>query len=186
MRQKAQEDDHPTRILVGLTIGDTIYPTPIPRTLSQNDRAIEIYQICVFIHEFFHTVEEGSRSYRKNNRDKIKFDLAGEQFTFADWWKDWENLILSTKESGFVSYYASTYSNKLTESKRDQGGWEFEYAIAEQIAESFVAYMLNIQANPDGWTDFKTAAPRKWELMDKLCRATVISDGKNPTSPTHA
>jgi hypothetical protein len=53
--------------------------------------------------------------------------------------------------------------------------------------------MLNIQANPDGWTDFKSesfgnteqlrkyqawessAANQKWLLIDKLCKSTVIT-----------
>jgi hypothetical protein len=54
---QADEDDHPSRILVGVSNGQKIFPTAIPMTVSDNKEAIRLYQVHVFLHEFFHTIE---------------------------------------------------------------------------------------------------------------------------------
>jgi hypothetical protein len=178
----AMENDHPSRILVGCRIGETIYPTPIPKTVSEDERAVYLYQVHVLLHEFFHTIE----------KSEILLETDGEQFTLEDWLQDWENLILSGKEPKCVSSYAETYSDDLTRETKTKDYEIFFHALNEQICESFVAYQLGIISNDEGWTDFKKesfgnesqkdkceksespCANLKWQLMDKLCRAKVI------------
>lgn len=182
--------DHPTRILVGVSNGRQIFPTPIPSTVSSNSEAIKFFQIHVFLHEFFHTIERLRRDPEK--RSQILLEIDRQQFTFQDWWKAFEELLVSGIEPEAISNYAETYSHQLNEdfAKKEEG--KFTAAVAEQIAETFVAYMLGIISNKKGWTNFKTesfgntnqlekylkgeapAANLKWILMDQLCRAKVI------------
>lgn len=182
--------DHPTRILVGSCSGKEINLTPIPSSVSTTESAVWFYQLHVFLHEFFHTIEYLRRD--PEIRSKIILETDGAAFTFQYWWEKFEELILSRCEPRAVSRYAATYRRQLTLSYKKKSFKQFSHALAEQICETFVAYMLNIIANDDGWTDFRKesfgnknwielfhhnlapAANEKWGLMDQLCRAEVI------------
>ena len=185
-----EEDDHPSRLLVGVSNGKIIYPTPIPKSVSKDERAIFIYQIHLLLHEFFHTIDYLRRDPKI--RANIVLGVDGQRFTFQDWWKDFEELILSKEEPACVSSYANTYANDLNRETAEKEYQKFTNALAEQVCESFVAYELGIISNDDRWTDFKsesfgntaqktkfqqnqaTSANLKWFLMDKLCRAKVV------------
>jgi hypothetical protein len=186
----AHESDHPTRFVVGISNWATIYPTAIPKSIGSSD-TIKMYQTGVFLHEFFHTIELPHRSNKASNRNMINLQYQWDSYTLQDWWKEWEDLYLTQWESQkSISYYASTYTNNLL----DRNDPLFEFSLAEQIAESFVAYMLNIQANSDGWTDFRAesfgnqellkeyqdgkslSANKKWLLMNKLCNSTLVKN----------
>lgn len=185
-----REEDHPSRILVGVSNGKAIYPTPIPKTVSEDERAVYLYQVHVLLHEFFHTIDYPRRN--SEERSKILLEVNGQQFTFQDWWLAFEELILSGNEPQCVSIYANTYFNDLNQETREADYNKFTHALAEQICETFVAYQLGIISNDEGWTDFKKesfgnvsqltkqvkeeseSANLKWVLMDKLCRASVV------------
>lgn len=182
--------EHPSRILVGVSTGDVIYPTPIPESVSKDKTAVYLYQAHVLMHEFFHTVDYPRRN--PETRSEILLEIDGERFTFQDWWKEFEDLILSGKEPGPVSNYASTYESSLNREFAEQDYKKFSSALAEQICESFVAYQLNIISNRDDWTDFRVesfgnkeqekkfqqgkvkSANLKWELIDRLCRSRLL------------
>ena len=183
-------NDHPTRILVGISDGKTIYPSPIPKTVSNDERATYLYQVHVLLHEFFHTIDYPRRDPKE--RSKILLEMDGSCFPYQDWWNAFEKLVLKGIEPVCVSSYANTYIDHLTSETKAKDFEKFTVALAEQICETFVAYQLNIISNDDGWTDFRNesfgnqkqqetfkkgkapSANLKWVLMDKLCRARVI------------
>lgn len=185
-----RENDNKSRIMVGYSTGDKIYPTPIPKSISEDERAVYLYQVHVLLHEFFHTIDYPRR--KLEDRSKILLEVDGKQFTFEDWWLAFEELILSGNELQCVSSYANTYFDELNEETRELDYEKFTTALAEQICETFVAYQLDIISNDEGWTDFKShsfgnvlqlenymkreseSANLKWVLMDKLCRANVL------------
>lgn len=172
--------DHPSRILAGVSSGIKIFPTPIPPSVSQDSEAVEIYQHYVFLHEFFHTIDYLRRTVA--SRSEVQLEVDGEQFTFQEWWDDFQALLLSGCEPGAVSIYAGTYSHQLNPEFQTANPAKFTSAVAEQICETFVAYTLGIVPNNQGWTDFRaesfggSSVPNeKWTLMDRLCRARVLS-----------
>lgn len=193
--KESLEDDHPSRVLVWVSNWTTIFPTPIPSTVSQDREAIYLYQIHVLLHEFFHTIDYPRK--KPQDRENILLEADWEQFTFQEWWEAFEELVLSWLEPECISSYADTYidvlikENKERELKEPDYTW-FTRALAEQICETFVAYQLNIISNNSWWTDFRShsfwntkqlsefikwespAANLKWILMDKLCRARVL------------
>jgi hypothetical protein len=183
-------NDHPTRILVGISDGKAIYPSPIPKTVSTDERATYLYQAHVLLHEFFHTIDYPRRDPKE--RSKILLEMDGNCFSYQDWWNAFEKLILKGIEPVCVSSYANTYTDHLTSETKAKDFEKFTDALAEQICETFVAYQLNIISNDDEWTDFRSesfgnqkqqeafkkgeapSANLKWVLMDKLCRAKVV------------
>ena len=182
--------EHPSRILIWYSDGINIYPTPIPKSVSEDERASYLYQVHVFLHEFFHTIDYPRR--KEEERSKVLLSVDNQQFTFQDWWLAFEELILSWKEPQSISSYANSYSVDLNENTKAKNFDSFTNAIAEQICETFVAYQLGIISNNEWWTDFKKesfwnlsqltkqvkwqseSANLKWILMDKLCRASVV------------
>lgn len=185
-----REDDHPSRILVGVSNGETIFPTPIPESVSKDAEAVYLYQVHVFLHEFFHTIDYKRRD--PELRASVSLEFEGESFTFQEWWKEFEALVLSGEEPNCISSYAKTYEQELNSNTKEKDNKKFTQALAEQICESFVAYQLGIISNEEDWTEFKNesfgnkkqqekfkkeqapSANLKWQLMDKLCRAKVM------------
>jgi len=163
--------DHPSRILVGWSDGLEINLNPIPKTVSENEEAVKIYQLHVFLHEFFHTIEL-LRRYDLE-RSAVLQGSDGKRFTLQDFWDSFEKLSLS-KEKKFVSRYAATYADKLNKSKKKKDSTAFVSAIGEQICESFAGYMLGIVSNDDGDVNFKKAHPKEYALIDRVCRANVL------------
>ncbi len=184
------EGEHPSRILVGWSDGQAIRPTIIPDSVSSSPGAIWIYQAHVFLHEFFHTIEFPRRT--ESARSAVSLALDGIQFTFQDWWQDFEQTVLNGQEPEPVSMYAATRQNLLNQESKLQDPQNYLRALAEQVCESFVAHQLGIISNSAGWTDFRAAslgnkhwanlydeymvesANQKWGLMERLCRAAVI------------
>jgi hypothetical protein len=164
--------DHPSRILVGYSTGDEIWPTPIPRTVSTDDGAVKAYQNHVFLHEFFHTVESLRRDDAK--RRAVLLECDGKKFTLQDFWQSFENLYVEQHRAP-VSRYAATYSDKLNKEMKIKDPKNFSSAIGEQICESFVGYMLGILPNDQGIVDFKSSHPQEHRLIDKIYRAKVLS-----------
>lgn len=184
--------DHPSRILVGVSNGPTIFPTPIPASVSTNERAIYLYQVHVFLHELFHTIDYPRRD--PGLKANIILETNNQQFTLEEWWHDFEELILSGREPKCVSSYAATYVDRLNYTRYSRNYEQFTRDFAEQVCESFVAYMLGIISNDNGWTSFKEesfgnngqlklflngkspAANEKWLLINRLCNATVLQN----------
>jgi hypothetical protein len=69
-----REGDHPSRILVGVSIGNKIFPTPIPKTVSEDKRATYLYQVHVLLHEFFHTIDYPRRNPEERAKIILKVD----------------------------------------------------------------------------------------------------------------
>jgi len=186
-----RKNDHPTRVLVGISDGKTIYPTPIPESVSTDTRAIFLYHIHVLLHEFFHTAELQRRD--PESRSKVIMKIGGKRTSFQKWWEAFEKLAISGEEPRSVSDYAATYDDLLNRETYEGNHDAFTYALAEQVCESFVAYMLGIAPNKENWTTFQEesfgnykrlnsysqrkckSANGKWGLMDLLCNAELIS-----------
>ena len=167
-----RSSDHPSRILVGLSNGSMIYQTPIPKSVSANEGAVKLYQVHVFFHEFFHTIEVLRRDPEK--RKAVLLEYSGKQFTFQDFWDDFEKLCLKEGNKP-VSKYASTYAGQLNQATKASDADKFARAIGEQMGEAFVGYMLGILPNDQGYVNFKEAHPAVYKLMDKICKAKVLA-----------
>jgi hypothetical protein len=147
-------DYHKTRVLTGYTSPDG---TAI--------KAIRLYQAHVLIHEFFHTVEVVLRS-----EETAKKLQLSEGRTFADWAQDFlESLKTETQHT---SNYAGVYHEDIYDEKEKirSSVTPHDYAVREQMAEAFVAYLLDIISNPDGYTSFETETfgnPKPAEELSK-------------------
>lgn len=177
-----------SRVLVGFSAatGEVIHPSAIPKSVWITDMADyrgmmkdlnagDMEQFLVFLHEFFHTAEYPLRN-PPEQREKVVLEIDGKQFTFQQWWEDFENLFLSHVEKP-VSRYAAIYEKALNQTAKRTEYEEYTTAMGEQMCESFVAYQLNIISNGEGWTNFREARPQTWQLMDTLCRAKLIKKG---------
>lgn len=107
------------------------------------------------MHEFFHTVGYGARKVEERRSVYLINSSTKEEYTFQDWWIQYENLILSGREPDLISKYASNYSAQLDLETIINSPDKFELAIAEQICETFAAYMLGIVPNDDDWVYFR-------------------------------
>lgn len=163
--------DHPSRILVGLSNGSIIYQTPIPKSVSTNKGAVKLYQVHVFLHEFFHTIENLRRDSEKRKAILLEYD--GEKFTFQDFWDEFEGLCLG---EGYkpVSRYAATYADRLNHATKARDPDRFTKAMGEQTAEAFVGYMLGILPNDNGYVNFSKGQHEAYKLMNKLRNAEVL------------
>ena len=178
---KPEEEDK-TRVAVGYTVytAETIYTTALPETVYQDEAAARLYQAHVALHEFFHTVEFPIFRDEPNKEKDVRLETDGKGFTFREWWREFEDLVLSRGEKP-VSRYAATYGRTLNRAAKRSKSKKLEFltAVEEQVAEAFVAYQLNIISNDEKWTDFKEARPEMWRLMDRLCRAKLIREDGN-------
>lgn len=163
--------DHPSRILIGRSTGKVIYPSALPASVYGGDRARWFYQLHVFLHEFFHTVEY----LRRNTEVRQAIKLVGEKntFTFEDWWQKWENFFASASKMKFSTRYAATYGDSLTQEVRERDPALFTRAVAEQICESFAGYILGIAPNDDDNPKFSDHSPGTWILIDELASAEI-------------
>jgi hypothetical protein len=170
-----RENDHPSRVLVGVSNGETIYPTPIPFSVSADQQAISYYQIHVFLHEFFHTIGYPARKDNERANIILYDHYSGNAFSFQQWWEDFERLILSRREPEFISNYASNYADRLNQKVKESDPISFEIALSEQICETFVAYMLNIVPNRRGWTDFRLEDFGNYSQLEKFNLGNSVS-----------
>ncbi len=177
---------HNTRVLTGYTQtdGTIIKPTNIPSAVSDDPEAIRLYQAHVLLHEFFHTVEVVLRT-----EDTAKTLELAPGRTFADWTKDFLQSL--QEEKRHTSHYAGVYHDALYD---DQDTLlptvtPHDYAVREQMAEAFVAYLLDIISNPEGYTSFQNQSfgnahpeqellqhggqSKRYGLMKELCNAQL-------------
>lgn len=175
VNEVVSESDHPSRVLVWVTIPDgdnwyKILPTPIPKSVSKDGEAVFHYQTHVFLHEFFHTVE----FWMRNAESRTKIILEWEdwkKYSLEDWYREFERIILSSEP---ISIYSSVYKNDLSEEKK--GTEQYSHAIGEESSEVFAWYILGIIQNHNWETDFKKHAWKKWELMDYLCKSKILNN----------
>lgn len=182
---------HKTRVLTGYTSpdGTTIKPTHIPKEVSGDPEAVRLYQTHVMLHEFFHTIEINLRS--QETAQKLQLS---EGRTFADWTKDF--LKSMQEEKQHTSYYAGVYHDAIYDTVGDvcPTVTAHDYAIREQMAEVFVAYLLDIISNNHGYTSFQAQSfgnpqpeqellkhggqSKRYGLMKELCKSTpqIITD----------
>ncbi len=166
--------DHPSRILIGYSTGKIIYPTPLPESVYEGTHERWFYQLHVFLHEFFYTIEFLRRG--ADARRSIVLTRGAASYTLQEWWLKWEIIrMMTAKRPHFPTRYAATYANDLTPTIRKVSPVLFETALAELICESFVGYMLGVAPNDDDHPEFKSHSPAEWALIHELCTSTVGS-----------
>jgi len=164
---------HPTRILIGRSTGSTIFPTALPKSVYGGVRERWLYQLHVFLHEFFHSMEYLRRD-RMTRRD-VQLELDGAPFTLDDWWMRWEQAFTAKNQPKPPTRYAGLYIGDLNAETYEKRPDVFVHTLAEQVCESFVGYLLGIVPNDEDSPDFKAHSPQLWALMDQLARSTFIS-----------
>lgn len=172
MSQFPREHDHPTRILTGYSNKTSIYMTAIPKSICANERACWFYQLHILLHEFFHTIESPRRDEKK--RADICYVFDGKKLTLQNWWSRWETIFTSSNPPIFPTRYASTYENGLNQTILNENYPMFTRALAEQICESFVGYILNIVPNDEDNPSFQSHSMYAWQLINELATATII------------
>jgi hypothetical protein len=106
-------------------------------------------------------------------------DFNWEKYTLEDWWQEFEDYILSEEyKRKPVTHYATTYANELNKETKENDIESYAHALVEQMAETFSGYMLWIYPNDEWETDFRKHAWKAWDLMDKLCKSTLVSDDR--------
>jgi hypothetical protein len=165
-----RKQDHPSRILVGISNGHVIYPSPIPLTVSKDKRAIFHYQVHVFLQEYFHTVLNGLDSL--DNKGK-NLKIFGKDYKIHELFNEFKELYIKERNN-FVSMYAESYSQLLNKYEAEKNPDKFNHALREQMCESFVGYMLNITPNYQGNSDFKTSYLNEWRWINKICKSKII------------
>ena len=178
------EDYHRTRVLTGYTKpdGTEIKPTHIPSEVSDDPEAIRLYQAHVLLHEFFHTIEVILRD--EESAKKLQLNPGR---TFADWATDFLESLKVEKQH--TSNYAGVYHEAIYDEEGNVHSTvtAHDYAIREQMAESFVAYLLDIISNSEGYTSFKSQSfgntspeqellshggqSKRYGLMKELCNS---------------
>ncbi len=163
-----RKDDHPSRILIGCSDGNTIMPSALPECVHPDPIIRWYYQFHVFLHEYFHTVEFLRRSVEK--RSEVILTSNSGTFTLSDWWEKWVKLYRDNPNPRFPSRYAETYGNDLV-SGTEAG--RFTTAIAEQICETFAGHQLDIAPNDEDEPDFRRHFLEGCHLIDELITARI-------------
>lgn len=172
VREFPRKKDHPSRILIGRSTGKEIYPSALPDSIHEGKRARWFYQLHVFFHEMFHTVELLRRNEEEGS--KLIFRNSDGEFSFRKWVTLWDFLFLPERICQYPSRYASNYAPDLSLEKRQLDGNAYDRALAEQMCESFVGYILGIVPNDDDCPVFKEHSPDLWSLMDMLATSTIV------------
>ncbi len=165
--------DHPHRILIGRSDGVVIFPSALPVSIHESIRTRWLYQLHVMLHEFFHTIEFMRRDHVVAEK-VILCDQKDNTYTFRDWWKKWEDLFTSTTRPLCPTRYAQTYADFLTLEVCTKDPGAFVVALAEQVAESFVGYIIGIVPNDQGYSSFKNHSPEAWALIHELATSRVL------------
>jgi hypothetical protein len=181
-------------VLTGYTKpdGTAIKPTHIPSEVSSDPLAVRLYQAHVLLHEFFHTVEVTLRSEETARKLQLR---PGR--TFADWANDFLESLRTEKQH--TSNYAGVYHDAIYDEQDHLHSTvtPHDYAVREQMAEAFVAYLLDIISNPEGYTSFQSQSfgnthpeqellkhggeSRRYGLMKELCSASLQPIEESPT-----
>lgn len=172
MHRFPRENDHPSRILIGYSTGKVIFPSALPASVCAAERARWLYQLHVLLHEFFHSVEYLRRSPEK--RRLVVLDCMGRQFTLQRWWSMWEDEFLRSRRPPLATRYAASYKDMLSWEAMEKDPKGTERALAEQVCESFVGYILGVAPNDENEQIFWRHSGTAWELMDMLATSTVV------------
>lgn len=184
---------HKTRVLTGYTQpdGTVIKPTHIPSEVSDDTDAVRLYQAHVLLHELFHTVEVMLRT--EETAKKLQIHPGR---TFADWANDFLESLRTEKQH--TSNYAGVYHDSIYDEHGNLRSTvtAYDYAVREQMAEAFVAYLLDIISNPEGYTSFQNQSfgnthpeqellrhggqSKRYGLMKELCHAPLHMIGEVP------
>jgi hypothetical protein len=176
-----RQGDHPSRILIGSSTGVTIFPTALPASVLDSVRVRWFYQMHVFLHEFFHTIEylrmmsERQDGVRSLYLTQVVLSTGTSKFTLQDWWNLWANLFINGEKQRFVTRYAASYADSLNAETLEKHPAQFNRALAEQVCESFAGYILGTAPNDEDESDFREHSPMAWGLMDNLARARMVS-----------
>lgn len=155
------------RVLVGVSHEGVIYTTPLPIGLCEGGdfsislSVIQLYQVHVLLHEFFHTVDVEIPKYR--------FRYEGEEWSGSEIFSEFDSLFRKS-EYRPISYYAKAQSIHLQSTDHKL----YQDCFREQIAEIFVGYMLNIISNPYGVVNIKSNFFEEWRLMNILCSSELV------------
>lgn len=151
-----ESGDFKQRMLIGSTStdGERITMTAIPPSVSDNLLAKRLYQLHVFLHEYFHTIELPLRSEELSRKVRL---LTEPGRTLADWAGEyWRTLAV---EKQLTSMYAEVYRDEIytpdgyVNAKTTS---PYHFAVREDMAEAFVASHFDIISNPYGYTSFQT------------------------------
>ena len=164
--------DHSHRILIGRSDGTMIFPSALPVSIHESVRVRWIYQLHVMLHEFFHTIELLRRD--PEIARKVMLQTGANIYTFCDWWQKWEELFASPMRPLSPTRYAQSYVDSLTIGTFKDHRDDFTRALAEQVAESFVGYIMGVVPNDQDDPSFKHHSPQAWGLMHELATARVI------------
>ena len=168
-------NDRAHRILIGRCDGTMIFPSALPESIHESVRARWIYQLHVMLHEFFHTIEYLRRDPAITGRIMLRCGVN--IYTFRDWWQKWEELFVSLNRPLFPTRYAESYGDFLTPEIRANDPVAFTRAIAEQVAESFVGYIMGVVPNDQNNHSFKDHSPEAWALIHELATSSVLEIG---------
>lgn len=152
---------HPSRVLIGITSSDsyvddagetvhfsTIRPSNIPETVSKNPESVYFYQLYVFLHEFFHTIETSRSTPETASSWMIN---KATRRTFADWKVDYAKAC--EEERTPSSFYANVYTEEIFGAP-DGTVDPYSFPMREWMCEDFAGAMLGILPNAQGKTDF--------------------------------
>jgi hypothetical protein len=140
-----------------------IKPTAIPESISQNPEAIRHYQIHVFLHEFFHTIEADHRDEAGAATWKVN---ESSDRTFADWKKDY--AIACAEDPSVSSFYANVYTESLF-TTTDNTPNPFSFMIREWMCEDWVGVTLRALPNAD--SDMQRPHGKRRALFQELLTA---------------
>lgn len=124
-----------------------ILPSAIPESISKNPENIRQYQIHIFLHELFHSIENVMKD---DNEARAWIIDAATGRTFFDWREDY--IATCAEEQTPPSIYASAYVDDLFPAF-DRTNPKFMAAIREWMAEDWVGSILGILPNANGDID---------------------------------
>lgn len=103
-------------------------------------------------------------------RRKKNIFIEGKQTSLQDWYEEYVRVcitpFLANGRPWIPSHYAAHYKQHLLNPDSPQ----FDLAVMEHMCETFVAYMLNVVPNTEGWKDFagEQHAQPAFKMMAKL------------------
>jgi len=177
LEKVGNEELHPSRILVGVSNGEIIWSTPIPSTVCEDDEAVSMYQIHVFLHEFFHTVERGLRQLVGQPIEDRPAEISEDEVKSR--FLNLCGLFMDEVRGGYfrpVSRYSSTYEETLlAEGHRNHDA--YRQALAEEMCETFVAYQLGLvppsseptSRDPEYLHKSKENIAKRLRIMQMIC-----------------
>lgn len=121
-----------------------ILPSAIPESVTKNPENIRQYQIHVFLHELFHSIENVMKD---DNEARAWILNSATGRTFFDWREEY--IAACAEEQTPPSIYASAYVDDLFPAF-DRTNPKFMAAIREWMAEDWVGAHIGILPNVEG------------------------------------